>query len=302
MDPEAVPERQIKTMVFRVRGRPTALLVPGDDPLNEVKLDQLAEGEVEEMTPGEIEQTFGAPPGSLGAVRLDDNTNVEVWADPSLKGRYNLFTGANEEGKHLRGVSVKRDIEVDRWCSLRLVDEGDRCVECGGKLVIDRGIEVGHVFYLGTKYSEALEATIQHPDGEERPLIMGCYGIGISRIVAAVIEDSHDDRGIVWPESVAPFDVYLLPIPAEDSDQARGAERAAETLAERGYEVLIDDRDAGVGARFADSELIGIPLRITFGRDYEDGLVEWTPRATGEDERVPEEDLVDRVEAWFDGE
>ncbi len=293
VDPEATPSRQIKTLAYRVDKTPVAVLLPGDDTLNETRLRELGEA-VEPLEEEAIRRHFGAGPGSLGAVDLDADS-VAVWADPALRGRRSMFTGANRDGHHLRGVDVQRDIEVDRWVPLRMVKDGDPCPECEEPLEQQRGIEVGHVFYLGTKYSRELGAAVQDPNGGETPLIMGCYGIGISRIVAAAIEQSHDEKGIVWPPSIAPFDVYVLVINPEDDVRRETGTRLADELAEAGYEVLIDDRSESAGVKFNDSELIGIPCRVTVGRDVTEGAVEFTRRGTGEDETVELDGVVDRV-------
>ncbi len=296
IDENALPGRQVKTMVMLVDDIPTALLLPGDYQLNETKLSQVAGGPVAEMSPAEIAAAFGAHPGSLGAVNLDRaNEEVRVWADPALKGRYNLYTGANEDGYHYRGVSLRRDIEVDRWVQLRLIKPAEKCVQCEGNLEQQSGIEIGHIFYLGTKYSEALEATVQKPDGVIEPLVMGCYGIGTSRIIGAAIEQSHDEQGIIWPPAIAPFHVYLLPVNVENEEQMAAARKVAAGLDSRGVEVLVDDRDESVGYKFNESELIGIPVRITFGRDLSDGNVEFYSRLNGNQEIIPLEGCVEKV-------
>ncbi|MFP4687106.1 MAG: proline--tRNA ligase, partial [bacterium] len=293
IDTQAVASRQVKTMVMRVCGQPTALLLPGDYQLNETKLLRAADNEVAEMSPVEIEQVFGAQPGSLGAVEVDEN--IRVWADPALKGRFNLFTGANENGFHYRGVSMQRDIEVDRWLDLRLVKPGDGCPHCSEPMQIQAGIEVGHIFFLGTKYSEALSAEIQLPDGSTKPLVMGCYGIGISRIMGAAIEQGNDENGIIWPEAIAPFEVYLLPVNWKNEDQKSAALELAGQLNEVGIDVLIDDRSESVGVKFAESELLGIPLRITFGRDLAEDKVELYHRSSGDTQLVELSDCKHKI-------
>jgi len=294
IDANAVPGRQIKTLVMKVKGTPTALLVPGDYELNEVALDQVASGEVAEMTAGEIESVFSARPGSLGAVRLDED-NINVWADPSLREATSMYTGANDDGYHYRNVHVERDIDVDRWLTLRVVQSGDRCDQCGSSLRKQRGIEVGHIFYLGTKYSEALQAEVSTQSGQEKPMIMGCYGIGISRIIAAAIEQGHDDRGIIWPPSIAPFHVYLLMTDPDDDRQQSVAHHLSEEFEREGYDVVVDDRNETVGYKFNESELIGIPCRITLGRDLEDDSVELTERETNETSVVSLNDVIERA-------
>ncbi len=284
IDPSARPDRQVKTMVMRVDGRPTALLLPGDYQLNETKLMREAGDDIQEMSPTEIYEVFGARPGSLGAVNISEE--IQVWADPALKERFNLFTGANEDGYHFRGVDMRRDIEVDRWLELRLAKPGDGCPRCEGHLEVQAGIEVGHIFFLGSKYSEALNASIQLPDGSTEPLVMGCYGIGISRIMGAAIEQGHDEQGIIWPAQIAPFDVYLLAVNWDNDQQRKAASELAEKLSSAGLDVLVDDRSESVGVKFAESELIGIPLRVTFGRDLSEGKVELYDRGSSETKLV----------------
>jgi prolyl-tRNA synthetase len=296
VDSRAVPERQIKTLVYRIDGVPTAVLLPGNYELNELKLDSHADGTIEEMTAAEIREYFGATPGSLGAVNLDSD-EVRVWADSSLKGREDMYTGANREEYHLGGVCVDRDIEVDRWVSLRLVKEGDLDPDEKGELKSQSGIEVGHIFYLGTKYSEALDATVKNDSGDETPMIMGCYGIGISRIMAAAIEQSHDEQGIIWPESIAPFDVYILVIGWDNSDRREAAETLARQLDDIGVDVLVDDRsDVSAGVKFNESELIGVPHRLTIGQSLQEGTVEYQRRGGDDSRDVPLENVVDFLE------
>ncbi|MFB6345802.1 MAG: proline--tRNA ligase [bacterium] len=293
IDSRAVPERQIKTLVYRIDGRVTALLLPGNYELNEVKLDQRADDSVEELTDGEIAEIFGAHPGSLGPVGVDNE--VQIWADPSLKGRKDMYTGANEDGYHIGGVCVDRDVTVDEWVPLRVVQEGDLDPNGESVLKAQPGIEVGHIFYLGTKYSEAIDATVTGEDGTEIPMIMGCYGIGVSRIMAAAIEQSHDDQGIVWPPAIAPFDAYVLVIGWDNEDRRSVGEDIANELSDQGLDVLVDDRDASAGVKFNESELIGIPYRITVGRDVEQDEVEFYKRSTGESENVGVENAVSHL-------
>lgn len=295
IDSRAVPERQIKTLVYRINEQPTALLLPGNYELNETKLQEQADGLVKEMTAGEIKEHFGAQPGSLGAVEVPSDA-VRVWADPSLKGRKDLYTGANRDGYHLGGVCVDRDIDVDRWVPLRLVESGDLVPEGDAELRSQSGIEVGHIFYLGTKYSEALDATVTDQSGEETPVIMGCYGIGISRVMAAAIEASHDDHGIIWPEAIAPFDVYILVIGWDDDERRETAQQCARDLEDKGFDVLVDDRDVSAGVKFNESELIGIPHRLTIGQALEEGNIEYQRRGQDESDDWPVDGIVSHLE------
>jgi prolyl-tRNA synthetase len=273
----APPDRQIKTLVFMLDGEPTLVLLRGDHDLQEQKLlDLTATVEGRAATAEEIRDLLGADPGSLGAVGV---TGARVIADEALEGRTNLVTGANEDDWHLSGVTIDRDIDVSMWGDLREVSAGEPCPLCGGELELWKGIEVGHIFKLGTKYSEAFGAYVQDESGQSYPIIMGSYGIGVERAMAAVVESSHDDHGIIWPVSVAPYEVVITVVRADDEATLAAAEKLYAELTTTGVEVLLDDREERPGVKFADSELIGIPLRVTVGpRGVEEGTVEVTTR------------------------
>jgi prolyl-tRNA synthetase len=272
----AAAGRQIKTMVYVVGGRPTLVLLRGDHEVMEQKLiDGLGTQDIRPGHPDEIRDALGALPGSLGAVGV---TALPVIADPSLRGRQNMVTGANEDDWHLRGVAPERDVAVGRWLDVRRVDSGEGCPGCGAPLEVVKAIEVGHIFKLGTKYSEAMGARVLDEEGRERPIVMGSYGIGVGRHLASVVEAHHDDAGIVWPMSVAPFEAVVTPVGA-DAATAAAAEAIYRGLLERGIEALIDDRDERPGVKFADAELIGIPYRVTVGpRRLAEGKVEVVQR------------------------
>ena len=280
----APAHRQIKTMVMVLDGAMTLALVRGDHQLN---LQKLADGTgAVEIRPAEAAETLerlGAHPGSLGAVGVKD---LRIVADHALRGRRNLATGANTDDWHYSGVDVDRDITVDEWLDLREVSAGEPCVNCGRPLEVVRCIETGHIFKLGRRYSEAMGATVLDADGVERTITMGSYGIGIGRAMAAVAEVHHDDRGLVWPAAVAPYATVITVASMRDDAAVAAAERLYGELQGRGVEVLLDDRDARAGVKFADAELIGIPWRITAGRAVADGEVELTERATGDTQRV----------------
>ena len=280
----APAHRQIKTMVMVLDGAMTLALVRGDHQLN---LQKLADGTgAVEIRPAEAAETLerlGAHPGSLGAVGVKD---VRILADHALRGRRNLATGANTDDWHYSGVDVDRDITVDEWLDLREVSAGEPCVNCGRPLEVVRCIETGHIFKLGRRYSEAMGATVLDADGVERTITMGSYGIGIGRAMAAVAEVHHDDRGLVWPAAVAPYATVITVASMRDDAAVAAAERLYGELQGRGVEVLLDDRDARAGVKFADAELIGIPWRITAGRAVADDEVELTERATGDTQRV----------------
>jgi prolyl-tRNA synthetase len=273
----ASPERQLKSLVFAVDGEMLIAMVRGDHELHEQKLiDVTGAAQVRPATGDEIRALLGADPGSLGAVGV---TDVRVIADPALKGRVNMTTGANEDDWHYKGVSVERDIPVIEWADLRTVGTGDPCIVCGHALELWKGIEVGHIFKLGTQYSEAFGAYVQDEAGVSHPIIMGSYGIGVERGMAAVVEANHDAAGIIWPVSVAPYEVVITLIRDDDETTRKAAFTLYESLLEEGVEAVIDDREERPGVKFADAELIGIPYRVTIGpRGVAEGSVEVTTR------------------------
>ncbi len=263
--PYQVPaERQIKTLVYVVESQPVLALMRGDDQLNESKLSTvLGTGVFRAATDEEIFAALGAHPGSLGAVNV---TQFKVFADERLQGAAGMTTGANEDGFHVRNVAIDRDIRVARWADLRVVRAGEPCPRCGHPLQVRRAIEVGHVFKLGTKYSEKLNALFLDEAGKQQPAIMGCYGIGVTRTLQAIIEQSNDKDGIIWPLSVAPFAVCITPLSvAPGSPVMTLAEKLYADLQAKGVEVILDDRDERAGVKFKDSELIGFPIRVGIG-------------------------------------
>jgi prolyl-tRNA synthetase len=272
------PRATAKAMPVVVDGGVVLALVRGDDRLNEMKLLAALGENFRTAEPDEVRATFGANGGSIGPV----GASVAVIADEALReGQY--VVGANRDDVHLRGVQAGRDYEP-RFTDLREVRAGDACPNCGGHLRLQVAIEVGHIFKLETRFSRPLDATFVDEDGAERPLVMGSYGIGPGRIVAAAVEQGHDEHGIVWPRTIAPYDVHVLALPGVEHQ----AEEAARVLDQAGAEVLLDDRDARAGEKFADADLIGIPLRVTVGRKTaEDGGVDVRERAGGEERRVP---------------
>jgi prolyl-tRNA synthetase len=271
-----------KAMPVVADGRVVLALVRGDDRLDEVKMVEALGEAVRPATEDEIRETFGADPGSIGPVGVA----VEVVADEALReGQF--VAGANRTGHHLRGVQAGRDFEP-RFANIREVREGDTCPKCGGQLRLQTAIEVGHIFKLETRYTEPLEATFLDEDGQEKLLVMGSYGIGPARTMAAIVEQHHDENGIQWPRSVAPYDVHVVALPGLE-------ERAAEVAAKldaAGDAVLLDDRDQRAGEKFADADLIGLPVRVTVGKKtLEDGAVDIRSREAGEEQRVAIEDL-----------
>jgi prolyl-tRNA synthetase len=280
------PAATSKAMPVMVGERPVLALVRGDDRLSEEKLVTALGEAYRPMTDEEIRAVFGASGGSLGPVAL----TIDILADEALReGQF--VTGANRDGWHLRGVEAGRDYKP-QFADIRQANEGDACIVCGGKLIEQTAIELGHIFKLGTFYSVPFGATFLDEDGEEKPLVMGSYGIGPARTMAAIVEQHNDDRGIVWPRSVAPYDVHIVALPGTESY----AGQAASALDEAGFDVLLDDRDARAGEKFADADLIGCPFRVTVGRKAaEDGTVDLRERAKGEDDAVKVDELVGAV-------
>jgi prolyl-tRNA synthetase len=290
--------RQIKTLVYIADSKPILILIRGDDQLNETKLlAKTGAVAARPATPEEILELLNAKPGSLGAIktaletsRLDDywkrhlkimeTAVLRIIADERLRGANGMVTGANEDGFHFQNVSIERDINVSDWFDLRTVTAGEPCVKCAKPLKIRRAIEVGHVFKLGTKYSEKLNATFLDADGARKPSVMGCYGIGVTRTLQAIIEQGNDKDGVIWPLSVAPYQVCITPLAvAPESEAMKLAEKFYAELTARGVDVILDDRDERPGVKFKDSELVGFPIRIGLGeKSLAKGEVEIKPR------------------------
>jgi len=288
------PEHQVKTLVYRVDGALTLILLRGDHPFLEQKfVDATGAVEVVPADGDEIRAALGASPGSLGAVGVTDLT---IYADEALRSRSGMTTGANEDDVHLEGVDVERDVAVDHWLDLRSILDGEACASCGAALRIARCIEAGHIFKLGRRYSEAMGVTVLDADGVNRVPTMGSYGIGVGRAMAAVAETHHDENGLVWPMSIAPYEVVLTVVKVDHEESMGCAERLYDELRAAGVDVLLDDRDGRPGVKFADAELIGIPLRVTIGpRGLENSIVELTARTDGERHDVPVDDVVARL-------
>jgi len=307
----APSKNQIKTLVYVYDDNASAdakfkwamLLLRGDHQLHETKLaDTLGASFIRAAQPNEIAALLGASPGSLGGVgakrRVSRNgTEVRVIADLGLKGRRDMTTGANQDDHHLRGVDISRDIEVDEWADLRVVESGEACPRCDtGVLEVYKAMEIGHIFKLGTKYSESMGATVLTEDGKPVPIVMGSYGIGVERIITAAIEQNHDADGIIWPKTIAPFDVIITVTNTKDETLRETAEKLYKDLTRAGLDTLLDDRDERAGVKFKDADLIGIPYRVTIGKKVSDGLVELFTRATKTSEDVKLGDVVSRVQ------
>lgn len=292
----AAADHQIKTLVYVLDDKVALVLLRGDHELNEVKLQDASGAiDVRPAQADEIHQGLGASAGSLGAVGVTRASHPKITvviADDALRGRRNMTTGANKDDHHLRGVSIERDISVDKWASLRSVKAGEACSNCGGALDVFKAVEVGHIFKLGTKYSDSMGARVLLADGTEAPIIMGSYGIGVERAMAAVVESCHDEGGIAWPASIAPFHVVVTPVNIKDQEIFATAERIHKDLAEVGVETLLDDRDERAGVKFNDADLIGIPYRITVGKKIKEGKVELMTRSTRKSEDVAVESVA----------
>ena len=279
------PRDVVKTMIFMSDGNPVAVLVRGDEDVNETKLrNYLGCNSLELAMEDTILQVTGSPRGFAGPIGIKSR----IIADYSLMNMQDFVVGANREGHHIKNCNIGRDFEIKDYADLRIVREGDVCPRCGKELRIVRGIEVGHVFKLGIKYSKAMNATFLDRDGKEKYMIMGCYGIGIGRTAAACIEQNHDEDGIIWPMSIAPFQVIITPVNIKDENLSSTAEELYNSLTADGVEVILDDRDERAGVKFKDADLTGIPIRITVGaRSLAEGKVEVRFRKSGEVEKIP---------------
>jgi len=287
------PADMIKTLVYEADGGVVVALVRGDHEINEPRLRRhLGANALALATPAVIERVTGAAVGFAGPVGLK---GVRIVADQAVTVMQNAVTGANKTDYHLTGVNVGRDFTIAETADIRFAVAGDRAPN-GSPLVFEKCIEVGHVFKLGTKYSAAMGANFLDENGKNHPIIMGCYGIGLNRIMAAAIESSHDESGIIWPLNIAPFTVLIVAIDAREEEVMGHAQRIHDELEARGIDVLLDDRDARPGVKFKDADLIGIPLRITIGkRGLAEGIVEYKRRGSEEVEKIPTDKIVAHV-------
>lgn len=291
-------EHCIKTLVFKADEEFVVVLGRGDHDINDVKVKHAADAKVVEMaTPEEVEQLIGCEIGSIGPVALPEG--IRVFADNALKTIVNGIAGANEKGHHFKNVTPGQDFQVEQYADLRFIKEGDPSPDGEGTIKFAQGIEVGHIFKLGTRYSEDMKATILNDKGRAVPYIMGCYGIGVSRVVAAVAEQFNDDNGFTWPQVAAPYEIHVVPVNVKDDVQRETAEEIYKLLKSNRYEVLIDDRNERAGVKFADADLIGLPIRLTIGKKAAEGILEVKIRSTGETFEWKLEELLDQLQQFF---
>jgi len=296
---KVTPRDIVKTLIFNADGKPCAILIRGDQEVNEIKVKNYLG--INELTLAEddmILHATGAPRGFAGAVKI----KTRIIADYSVMNMVNFVTGANKEDYHLKNVNIGRDFNVESFADLRVIEKNDTCPRCGGGIQFVRGIEVGHVFKLGTKYSKALKAVYLDRDGQEKIMIMGCYGIGVGRTVAACIEQNNDENGIIWPMPLAPYQVIITPVNVNEGQVLQAAEKIYKGLLFRGVEVILDDRDERAGVKFKDADLIGIPLRITVGqKNLAGGNVELKERKSGKTTIHPLQNIVSAIEKSIAG-
>jgi prolyl-tRNA synthetase len=304
----AAADQQIKTLVYVAETNLGSMfvlaLLRGDHQLHETKLmDALHGAELRPAHPEEIFNLLGANAGSLGGVGAkqrarESGQEIRILADNALRGRRNMTTGANRDDYHLRGVHTGRDIAVDRWVDLRTVLSGEGCPQCaGGVLEVSKALEIGHIFKLGTKYSEAMGARVLTQEGKEVPVVMGSYGIGVERILASAIELHHDADGIIWPKAIAPFDCIISVTNPKQEELREAGERLYKSLQLAGLDVLLDDREERAGVKFKDADLIGVPYRITVGKKIADEVVELFDRRARKSEDVRLSEIVSRIQS-----
>lgn len=291
---ETATDNLIKSLLFISDEKPVMVLMRGNDILNEIKLKNALNANFLRMaTDSDVAEVLGAEFGSLGPVGVSED--VKIIADEGIKGMVNVAVGANLTGFHFLNANIERDYRVDEFTDLRLAQEGEVSPEGEGELKFTKGIEIGHIFKIGTRYSESLGANILDDNGREKPVILGCYGIGVSRLLAAIAEQQADENGLVWPRSIAPYDVHVIPINAKNDEQMALANEIDKKMTENGYKVLLDDRKERAGVKFADSDLIGLPVRITVGKKAADGIVEVKLRRNGETIEVTKDELESSI-------
>ncbi|MCY9263842.1 proline--tRNA ligase [Bacillus haynesii] len=289
------PSDCMKSMLMKADGRFVLVLTRGDHEVNDIKVKNLLQAEtIEFASAEEVAEITGTEPGFIGPVGLD--REIEIFADFAVKAMANAAAGANKTDYHYQNVNISRDAHNVTFADLRLIQEGDPSPDGNGTIRFAKGIEVGQVFKLGTRYSEAMDATYLDENGRAQPMLMGCYGIGISRTLSAIVEQHHDDKGLIWPLEVTPYDLHILALNMKNDTQAQLAEKLYEDFKANGYDVLFDDRAERAGVKFADSDLIGLPIRITVGKRADEGVVEVKIRKTGESFEVAVDELPDFIE------
>ncbi|MCT3074546.1 proline--tRNA ligase [Leuconostoc citreum] len=295
-------EKLAKTIMFMADGELVAVVTTGDFEVNDVKVQNFLQADTLELAEeGRVKALIGASFGSLGPVKLPEN--VRLLVDERAADLVNFAAGANEDGKHYLNINWQRDVQLteENIGDFRTAREGDVAVDGHGHLVFTKGIEIGHIFKLGTRYSKAMGAQVLDENGRQVDMIMGSYGIGVSRLLSAIVEQKADDDGLVWPASVAPFDVHIVPVNTKDEEQARVARQLEELLTKQGLEVLIDDRKERAGVKFADADLIGLPIRITVGKKASEDVVEVKVRASNTNIEMRVSEVVDSVSVLLNG-
>ncbi|UOR12697.1 proline--tRNA ligase [Halobacillus amylolyticus] len=291
-------EEGLKSIMFKVDDRFVMVVTRGDHEVNDVKLKNLYSADIVELASEEkTKELLGTGFGSLGPVDVPEE--VEVVADLAVEMLVNVSCGANEEGYHYVNVTPERDFQVTQYADLRFIQEGDPSPDGQGLITFARGIEVGHVFKLGKFYAEKMNATYLDDQGKAQTMVMGSYGIGVSRTVAAIVEQYHDERGITWPANIAPFQVHLLSLNSKKEEQQQLADQLYDELIDAGIEVLYDDRKERAGVKFADSDLFGIPLRLTVGKRAGEGIVEMKERVTGNQSELEQSEILSVVSNWL---
>ncbi|OAG79545.1 proline--tRNA ligase [Bacillus licheniformis] len=289
------PSDCIKSMLMKADGRFVLVLTRGDHEVNDVKVKNLLQAEIIEFASAEeVAEITGTEPGFVGPVGLD--REIEIFADFAVKAMANAAAGANKTDYHYQNVNISRDAHNVTFADLRFIQEGDPSPDGKGTIRFAKGIEVGQVFKLGTRYSEVMDATYLDENGRAQPMLMGCYGIGISRTLSAIVEQHHDDKGLIWPLEVTPYDLHILALNMKNDAQVQLAEKLYEEFKANGYDVLFDDRAERAGVKFADSDLIGLPIRITVGKRADEGVVEVKIRKTGESFEIAADELFDFIE------
>lgn len=290
--------RCIKTLIFKADDEFVIVLARGDHEINDIKVKNVLQAKVVEFaTEEETKELMKCEVGSLGPIKIP--VGVKVIADHAVSAIRNAVCGANEPGVHLTNVNPERDFGVDQYEDLRFILEGDPSPDGKGTIVFAKGIEVGHVFKLGTTYSEPMNGTFLDENGRTQPYVMGCYGIGVSRVMAAVAEQFQDEKGLMWPAAVTPYDIHLVPVNTKDDSQVALADDLYKLMKSYRFDVLYDDRPERAGVKFADADLIGLPIRITIGKKAAEGIVEVKIRRTGESFEWKKEEIIDHLQTFF---